>query len=130
MTPVGSLAGLAAAVDVLTLHAPALPQTRHMIDAAVLAALRDGATLINTARGSLVDHAALERELVSGRIDAVIDVTEPEALPADSPLFELPNVFLTPHVAGAAGRETQRMAALAIGGDRALRTRRAARSTR
>jgi phosphoglycerate dehydrogenase-like enzyme len=114
VTPVPDLVKLAASVDVLTIHAPALPQTRHMIDAAVLAALRDGATLINTSRGSLVDHGALEREVASGRISAVLDVTEPEPLPADSLLFELPNVFLTPHVAGAAGQETQRMADLAI----------------
>jgi phosphoglycerate dehydrogenase-like enzyme len=101
--------------DIVSLHAPSLPQTRHMLDARRLALLRDGAVLINTARGALVDGTALERELVSGRLEAVIDTTEPELLPEDSPLYELPNVFLTPHVAGAMGAETRRMADLAIG---------------
>lgn len=100
--------------DVVTLHAPAVAATRHMIDARRLALLRDGATLINSARGWLVDGDALTAELVSGRIDAVIDTTEPEVLPPDSPLYDLPNVFLTPHIAGAMGTETQRLAALAI----------------
>jgi phosphoglycerate dehydrogenase-like enzyme len=100
--------------DVVTLHAPAVAATKHVIDRARLALLRDGTTLINTARGWLVDGEALTAELVSGRIDAVIDTTEPEVLPPDSPLYDLPNVVLTPHIAGAMGTETQRMAALAI----------------
>jgi phosphoglycerate dehydrogenase-like enzyme len=100
--------------DVVSLHAPSLPETRHLLDARRLSLLRDGATLVNTARGALVDHEALTRELVSGRIDAVIDTTEPEILPADSPLYTLPNVFLTPHVAGSLGSETRRMAELAV----------------
>jgi len=100
--------------DVVSLHAPSLPETRHMLDARRLARMRDGAALVNTARGALVDAAALERELVSGRLDAVIDTTEPEILPADSPLYDLPNVFLTPHVAGSLGVETRRMAELAV----------------
>ncbi|MEO8604952.1 MAG: hydroxyacid dehydrogenase [bacterium] len=105
---------LLARADVVSLHAPALPETHHLLDARRLALLRDGATLINTARGALVEHSALERELCSGRIDAVIDTTEPEILPPDSPLYDLPNVFLTPHIAGAMGAETQRLASLAI----------------
>jgi phosphoglycerate dehydrogenase-like enzyme len=108
------LDALLARADVVSLHAPLLPETRGMIDRRRLALLRDGAILINTARGGLVDTTALTDELASGRLDAVLDVTEPEVLPADSPLFELPNVFLTPHVAGAMGAETQRLAALAI----------------
>jgi phosphoglycerate dehydrogenase-like enzyme len=99
---------------IVSLHAPALPETRHMIDRRRLGLLRDGAVLVNTARGALVDQQALTDELAAGRIDAVIDTTEPEVLPADSPLYELPNVFLTPHVAGAMGLETQRMAELAL----------------
>lgn len=109
-----ALDDLLARADVVSLHAPALPDTRHLLDARRLALLRDGATLINTARGWLVDHAALERELVAGRLHAILDTTEPEVLPADSPLYDLPNVFLTPHVAGAMGRETQRLATCAI----------------
>ena len=92
----------------MSLHAPSLPETRHLLDARRLALLRDGAVLVNTARGALVDGDALTAELVAGRIDAVIDTTEPEILPADSPLYELPNVFLTPHIAGAMGTETRR----------------------
>jgi len=100
--------------DVVTLHAPALPETRHMIDRRRLGLLGDGAVLVNTARGALVDHEALAEELVSGRIDAVIDTTEPEILPADSPLWGLPNLFLTPHIAGSQGAETRRMMDLAL----------------
>ena len=100
--------------DVVTLHAPLLPETRGLLDRRRLALLRDGAVLINTARGALVDGDALRDELVSGRIDAVLDTTEPEVLPADSPLYDLPNVFLTPHLAGAMGNETRRLSELAL----------------
>ena len=100
--------------DIVSLHAPSLPETRHMLDARRLALLRDGAVLVNTARGALVDGDALTAALVSRRIDAVIDTTDPEILPADSPHYDLPNVFLTPHIAGAMGSETQRMATLAL----------------
>jgi phosphoglycerate dehydrogenase-like enzyme len=105
---------LVSTADVVSLHAPSLPETHHLFDAARLGRLPDGAWLINTARGALVDHDALEAELVSGRISAVIDVTEPEVLPADSPLYDLPNVVLTPHIAGSQAAETQRMTDLAI----------------
>ena len=96
--------------DVVSLHAPLLADTRHMIGARELALIKDGATLINTARGGLVDQQALERELVHGRLYAVLDTTDPEVLPDHSPLYELPNVFLTPHIAGSLGQETQRLA--------------------
>jgi phosphoglycerate dehydrogenase-like enzyme len=109
-----ALDALLAASDVVSLHAPALPETHQLLDRRRLALLRDGAVLINTARGWLVDGDALTAELVSGRIDAVLDTTEPEILPADSPLYDLPNVFLTPHIAGALGRETQRLGAHAV----------------
>ncbi|WP_034094312.1 hydroxyacid dehydrogenase [Streptacidiphilus albus] len=105
---------LVAASDVVSLHAPATEETRHLMDRRRLALLRDGATLINTARGSLVDTEALVAELRTGRIDAVLDVTEPDPLPADSPLFDLPNVTLTPHVAGSLGGELHRMGAFAV----------------
>jgi phosphoglycerate dehydrogenase-like enzyme len=105
---------LLSAGDVVSVHAPALPETRHMLDARRLALLADGATLINTARGSLVDMEALTKELTSGRIDAVLDVTEPEILPADSPLYDLPNVLLTPHIAGSMGGELRRLAHSAL----------------
>jgi phosphoglycerate dehydrogenase-like enzyme len=99
--------------DVLSLHAPDLPSTRHMIGAAELAALPPGATLINTARGALVDHAALEAACATG-LHAVLDVTDPEPLPRDSVLYELPNVTITPHVAGALGEETRLLTASAL----------------
>jgi phosphoglycerate dehydrogenase-like enzyme len=105
---------LVAGCEVVSLHAPSLPETYHLFDRRRLKRLRDGSTLINTARGALVDHKALEEELVSGRIFAVIDTTDPEVLPADSPLYELPNVLLTPHIAGALGGETWRMVDLAL----------------
>jgi phosphoglycerate dehydrogenase-like enzyme len=105
---------LLATSDVVSLHAPSLPETQQLLDGRRLGLLRDGATLVNTARGALVDTEALTRELVTGRIDAVLDVTEPEILPEDSPLYELPNVFLTPHIAGSQGTETRRMADLAV----------------
>ncbi|BDZ41474.1 hydroxyacid dehydrogenase [Paraoerskovia sediminicola] len=95
--------------DIVSLHAPALPSTYRMIGAAELAAMPDGATLINTARGSLVDTAALEAECASGRIDAILDVTDPEPLPAASPLHTRSNVMVTPHIAGSLGSETRRM---------------------
>ncbi|KQQ62764.1 hydroxyacid dehydrogenase [Microbacterium sp. Leaf320] len=101
-------------VDVLSLHAPALPETRHMIGAAELAALHDGATVINTARGWILDHEALLAECESGRLDAVLDVTEPDPLPTDSPLRTLSNVALTPHIAGSMGNEARRLADSAL----------------
>ncbi|MGN8026877.1 hydroxyacid dehydrogenase [Microbacterium sp. 22242] len=101
-------------VDVLSLHAPELPSTRHMIGAAQLAALQDHATVINTARGSVIDTVALERECASGRLNAMLDVTDPEPLPADSPLYRLPNVMITPHLAGSLGSELYRMTDAAL----------------
>ena len=98
---------------VLSLHAPHLPATRHMIGDAELAALPPGATLVNTARGGLVDHAALERACLAG-LHAILDVTEPEPLPPASVLYELPNVMVTPHVAGSLGAETRLLAASAL----------------
>ena len=86
--------------DIVSLHAPNLPATQKMIGAAQLAKLRDGACFINTSRGSVVDHDALLAECKSGRIIAALDVTEPEPLPPDSEFWNLPNVILTPHIAG------------------------------
>ncbi|MFD0525583.1 NAD(P)-dependent oxidoreductase [Paractinoplanes durhamensis] len=80
-----------------------------MIGAAQLAALPDHSCVINTARGSLIDTAALERECAAGRLHAILDVTDPEPLPAHSALYDLPNVMITPHVAGSSGSEILRM---------------------
>lgn len=105
---------LFASCDTVSIHAPLLDRTAGMVTRALLAAMPDGATLINTARGDLIDQQALEEELVSGRIAAVLDVTTPETLPASSPLYALPNVLLTPHIAGSMGNELQRMADFAL----------------
>ncbi|WP_245657582.1 hydroxyacid dehydrogenase [Herbidospora mongoliensis] len=100
--------------DVVSIHAPATRETYRMMGAERLRALKDGATLINTARGSLVDEAALIAELQKRRIFAILDVTDPEPPAADSPLWTLPNVVLTPHVAGALGSEVARLGAAAL----------------
>lgn len=100
---------LLATCDIVSLHAPATDETHHLLNRERLALLPDGAVLINTARGSLIDTDALVDELKTGRISAILDVTDPEPLSADSLLFDLPNVFLTPHVAGSQGNELARM---------------------
>lgn len=109
-----SLEELCRQSDVLTLHAPSTPATRGIIGAGELALLRDGALIVNTARGALIDTDALAAELVSGRLDAYLDVTDPEPLPADSPLYSLPNVVVTPHIAGALGNEIHRLGDSAV----------------
>ncbi len=100
---------LCASCDILSIHAPDLASTRQMIGVDQLAALRTGATVINTARGALLDHDALLTEVSTGRLSAVLDVTDPEPLPDDHPLWALPNVFITPHLAGSQGTELRRM---------------------
>ena len=108
------LDSLMARSDVVSIHAPSLPSTRSMIGARQLKLMQDGAAFINTARGALVDEAALVAELQTGRIHAVIDVTDPEIPAPGSPLYTLPNVFLTPHVAGAVGTERLRLGEMVI----------------
>ena len=102
-----ALGDLLARSDVVSLHAPALPATIHMIDAGALAAIKPGAYLVNCARGVLVDHDALLDAIDRGHLaGAALDVTEPEPLPAGHPLLERANVLVTPHIASAtvAGR--------------------------
>lgn len=87
--------------DFVSLHSPMTPETRHMINDKSLATMKNSAVIINTARGALIDEAALIRALKSGRIRAAgLDVFEVEPLPADSPLIGMPNVLLSGHVAG------------------------------
>ncbi|QIK71939.1 hydroxyacid dehydrogenase [Propioniciclava coleopterorum] len=100
--------------DVVSLHAPSTPETAGMLGAAQFASMKDGATFINTARGALIDHDALAAEAAAGRLDAMLDVTDPEPLPADHPLWELPNVWITPHIAGSIGDEVLRLGASAV----------------
>lgn len=99
---------------VVSIHAPALPSTERMIDRRHLALMQDRATLINTARGIIVDQQDLIDELRTGRIDAIIDVTYPEVPEESSALYDLPNVFLTPHIAGAIGNERERLGAFIV----------------
>ena len=105
---------LLATSDIVSLHAPALPETRNMIGRDELARMARGVWLINTARGALVDTAALEDATRDGRINAFLDVTDPEPLPPDSPLWDLPNVVITPHIAGSQGNEVRRLGRQAV----------------
>ena len=109
-----SLEDLLGGSDIVSLHAPDIPETYRMLDRDRLALIKDGGVLINTSRGALVDPAALTDELLSGRLSAVLDVTEPEPLPAGSPLYNLPNVFLTPHIAGSLGNELARLGSIVV----------------
>lgn len=96
--------------DVVSLHAPLTPVTAGMVGADLLDRLPRGATFVNTARGGLVDHAALVATLRRRPdLTALLDVTDPEPLPAGHELFTLPNTFLTPHVAGSLGTEEARL---------------------
>ncbi|MEU3729781.1 hydroxyacid dehydrogenase [Streptomyces sp. NPDC033538] len=109
-----SLEELLSASDIVSVHAPDIPATRGMLSGERLALIRDGGVVINTSRGSLIDPHALARELFSGRLTAVLDVTEPEPLPAGSELHDLPNVFLTPHIAGSVGNELERLGSTVV----------------
>lgn len=96
--------------QVVTLHAPSLPETAGMVTGALLASMPYGSTFINTARGALVKTDELS-EVLARRADlhAILDVTDPEPLSPDSPLYTLPNVTLTPHIAGSLGSERRRL---------------------
>ena len=96
--------------DILSLHAPEIASTYHIVSQESLASMKDGAILINTARGSLVDEAALVQALQSGKLKyACLDVTDPEPPAADSPLRQLPNCILTPHLAGQANNGLRKL---------------------
>jgi len=104
------LDGLLRHSDVISVHAPKTEQTYHMLNGNNLPLVRAGTTLINTARGDLIDEAALIRELKKGDWTAILDVTEPEPPQDGSELYALPNCFLTPHIAGSIGFECRAMA--------------------
>lgn len=104
-----SMEDLLSQSDVVSLHHPLLPTTEHSFGAAEFARMRDGALLINTARGRIIEPGALESAMADGRLFAVLDVTDPEPLPDTSPLWDMPNVTLTPHIAGSFGREVSGM---------------------
>ena len=107
------LAELMERSDVVSIHAPDTAQTRHMVGAELLSRLGDGAVLINTARGGIIDEEALIDELATGRIFAFLDVTDPEPPAPDSPLRQLENVVVTPHIAGCI-ENCHRMGELAV----------------
>jgi phosphoglycerate dehydrogenase-like enzyme len=86
--------------DVVILIVPVTPETTRMVDAGFLAAMKDGALLVNAARGVVVDTDALLAELTAGRLRAALDVTDPEPLPSGHPLWSAPGLLLTPHVGG------------------------------
>ncbi|MFF1275629.1 2-hydroxyacid dehydrogenase [Streptomyces marokkonensis] len=98
--PLTELPSLLPEADVVVLSTPLTETTRHLVDAGFLARMKDGALLVNVARGGVVDTKALLTELESGRITAALDVTDPEPLPADHPLWRAPGVLVTPHVGG------------------------------
>ncbi len=105
-----SLAEIFDRSDIISLHTPLLKETVGLIDATLLARLRPGATLINTARGGLMRESDLVAMLnARPDVQAILDVTDPEPPARDSLLYDLPNVFLTPHIAGSIGVECRRM---------------------
>ena len=87
--------------DVVVILVPVTDQTRQLVNKDFLRTMKDGALLVNAARGVIVDTGALLEELTSGRIRAALDVTDPEPLPSDHPLWHAPNLLLTPHVGGS-----------------------------
>lgn len=100
---VAELPDLLPAADIVVLIVPLTSATTGLVDADFLASMRDGALLVNAARGPVVDTAALTAQLATGRIGAALDVTDPEPLPAGHPLWAMPNVLLTPHTAASVG---------------------------
>lgn len=110
-----SLDELLRRADVVSLHAKLTPETKHLLNEERLRAMKKGVLIVNTARGALIDDAALVQALKDGHVGgAALDVYDPEPLPADSVLRTAPNVVLTPHLAASA-KEAQTRVALEIG---------------
>ncbi|WP_435742981.1 hydroxyacid dehydrogenase [Microbacterium sp. PMB16] len=95
--------------DVVSVHAPSLPSTRDLVDARGIDLMRRDATLLNTARGEIIDQDALTRRVVAGELFAILDVTVPWVLEPDHPLYTSDRVLLTPHIAGSLGAELGRL---------------------
>ena len=101
--------------DFVTLHCPLTPETRHLIDEPRSTAMKPTALLVNTARGPIVDIAALQRALHERAIGgAALDVTDPEPLPADHPLLQAPNLLVVPHIGSATVRTRHKMTEIAV----------------
>jgi D-3-phosphoglycerate dehydrogenase len=104
-----------AQADFLSLHLPVLPETRRLVNAAFLAQMKDGACLVNTARGELIDEPALVEALQSGKLrGAALDVFPVEPPPADNPLLQLPQVLVTPHISSHTDVATRNMGGMAL----------------
>ncbi len=111
----GALERLLGAADFVSVHTPLTDETRGLIGEPELRSMRPSAYLVNTARGPIVDRAALERALRDGWIaGAALDVTDPEPLPFDDPLLEAPNLLVVPHLGSATHRTREAMAAIAV----------------
>jgi D-3-phosphoglycerate dehydrogenase len=110
-----SIESVLALSDLVTLHLPLVETTRHVIDAAAIASMRDGAVLVNVSRGGLIDEAALTSALTSGKIGAAaLDVFEQEPLEEDSPLRTAPNLIMTPHLAWYSVESARRLSAWSV----------------
>ncbi|MFD7425897.1 hydroxyacid dehydrogenase [Streptomyces sp. NPDC059818] len=112
--PVG-LGELFARSDVVSVHTPLLPATHGLVSRELLMSMRPDGVLLNTSRGAVVDQDALTDVLLQHRIRAVLDVTDPDTLPAGHPLWECENALITPHLAGSQGNEWRRLVDLAVG---------------
>jgi phosphoglycerate dehydrogenase-like enzyme len=110
--PVSALPELLPDADVVVLIVPSTGETTGMAGSAFLSRMKDGALLVNAARGTVVDTRALLAELTARRLRAVLDVTDPEPLPAGHPLWSAPGVFITPHVGGSTPASRRRAVAL------------------
>ena len=107
-----SLEELLRASDIVSIHAPSIPETYHMFNEETIGMMKDDAVLINTARGSLIDEQALYAHMKAGKLKyACLDVTDPEPPAADNPLRTLPNCIMTPHLAGLANNGLKRIGA-------------------
>ena len=113
VSSMADLPALLPSADVIVLLVPVTEETAGLVDASFLASMKDGALLVNAARGAVVATPALLAELTSGRLFAALDVTDPEPLPDGHPLWSAPGLLITPHVAGASGKPMVRALALA-----------------
>ena len=102
------LPALLAEADVVVILVPLTPQTHHLVDAVFIERMKTDALLVNAARGPIVDTDALLAALQAERIGAALDVTDPEPLPDEHPLWSAPNVLITPHIGGAVTRVFER----------------------
>lgn len=108
VSAMADLRAILPAADVVVILLPLTMETRGVIDAGVLAAMRPGALLVNASRGAVIDTIALTAAAVDGRIRVALDVTDPEPLPEGHPLWSAPGVLITPHVGGDVRREEER----------------------